>query len=1372
MAKERPEQEAPSEATQPDAPKKWLFLFYLCGDNDLASYIEADFREICSVGSTDNIQVLVQIDRPDGAKRYVLADGGAATEQLVSDPSLNKARVNTGDPKEAIEFFRWGMTQFPTERVAIIFSGLGIDPKYVEQRVLRQRPQLKQRIENDKDADDQQAAHRELETLVNSQLFSLCHDFTSNDALEPHELREILETLQRDGLRVDLFGLDVGGAAFIEFAYELEDLADALVAAPAVMPDDGWPYDRIVKLWDDKLRTPKPSDPLDGRQLASTVVDTVAKAYPELQSPIVAVNLSNYVLSRAARVLDTLALALLYNLGDWHILESLNQTNKSCVRLQKRSAKDAAELCNATQCDLHRVYRETADESDDSTEPASENIEPSGLLPAVDLLQLLGQLRKSLEKQEKLAPDAFGQKERLQRLLKLTMNALNELDPALTDAEIAAVPKDSDTSAYQASWLASNRLYYIHDQEADRELSILLPGVGGNLQKSQTRPSDYNYFHLRFSSRVHWASLLGVFQMILEKPHVLWRLIGSMLATESSGTRDAVLGRLIGPRSVMSGLKQEMQVFQEDGSLTLSLENEPNETCSCDDYRLRLESSIKQATLAEHVTKVFPRTFETAVRGLEAFFIGEQILWDSGPLETLGRTLGEDVIQRFGDRLREERRAMMTPAGRPPHLRLRIPRELMRYPWELMYDRDGMLCEQYAVGRQVFMELAVTRPPVQRQPGMIRALVIGDPVFSDSFEDHPEQLPGARTEAATVVETLRQLDEQLAQVPSIQVTHYIGVRLTVLEMRELLRSGHFDIVHFAGHAKYVEGCPEASAWALSDGLLTAREIANTLAWTDSPPWMVYASACEAAMDGREASSSEEGETQTQRTTKRYYGDVYGLATAFINEGVAAYIGPLWPVVDHVAAGLARAFYRELLLEQASLGESLWKAKHEMKQFLLPEDEIARAWAFPAREALSWASFVLYGDPTPRLLESLWAPRGAKPTEDEESAAAGISPRPKPSVPPAELEPPAVGVDRRIVSGMATRGPSRKKSAAHVYRVWYGTNRKPVNPRNIAKGFGAESDERIHYGACQVTIPKSHRFGELGSPWWERWFFMFDDRLKLQDTHALSREMYWASMHAALAQALAKPAGKELRNERDILVYLHGFNVSFEEAALRAAQIGFDLNFPGVTAFYSWPSRGDLMGYDEDGEMVQASEAFICQYFDELLEHSGAERIHVLVHSMGNRGMLRVLKHLVEKRANVEASGASKAGLSKFGQIILAAPDVDSLLFEAAALAYPQISDRTTMYVSATDLALASSMIVNRTNRAGFTPPITVVKGIDTIEVSNIDVSLLGHSYFAEAEPVLYDIRELILTHGAMIPRSRMEQVAAENPNEIYWRIRK
>ena len=313
-----------------------------------------------------------------------------------------------------------------------------------------------------------------------------------------------------------------------------------------------------------------------------------------------------------------------------------------------------------------------------------------------------------------------------------------------------------------------------------------------------------------------------------------------------------------------------------------------------------------------------------------------------------------------------------------------------------------------------------------------------------------------------------------------------------------------------------------------------------------------------------------------------------------------------------------------------------------------------------------------------------------------------------------------------------RGASEEQGTD--YTVWYGTNRLPILDQGQVVEYSGERDDKIHYGKCKVFIPKSHKIGSIGSPWWVRWIKRIDDRLKLRKISSLEAEPYWEDLRKVLSG-----------DRRDALIYIHGYKVSFDEAALRAAQIGCDLNLQGAMAFYSWPSKGALAGYLADSATIDASESFIREFLLDFYHKSGAERIHIIAHSMGNRGLLRAMERIVGMSESI--------GQVKFGQIFLAAPDVDAQVFRTLAGAYARLSERTTLYASEKDKALAISENLHDYDRAGFIPPVTVVDGIDTVAVSEIDLTILGHGYYAEARDVLNDMNNL-LTHDTP-PGNRM-----------------
>lgn len=326
------------------------------------------------------------------------------------------------------------------------------------------------------------------------------------------------------------------------------------------------------------------------------------------------------------------------------------------------------------------------------------------------------------------------------------------------------------------------------------------------------------------------------------------------------------------------------------------------------------------------------------------------------------------------------------------------------------------------------------------------------------------------------------------------------------------------------------------------------------------------------------------------------------------------------------------------------------------------------------------------------------------------------------------------------------------------KVWFGTNRLPhlLDDGTLWLDhpdgpFGSEDSEALRFGACTVSIPESHRFGGVKS-WFER-LCGGGDKLELEEA------LLFGFTDAFLDSIRASLNGIS-QDQRAVLVYIHGYNVTFREAAIRAAQLGADLSVP-ITAFYSWPSRGTTAGYLADSAAIDASEPRLIEFLKTVANLADSAPIHLLVHSMGNRAMIRVLEQL--------APLSLTAGF-KFGQVILAAPDVDARVFRQRAAMYSSICSRTTLYVSRKDLALKVSKALSSFPRAGLCPPVTVVSGVDTIEVTKIDVSQLGHGYYSSAAPLLYDIADLFNRGVPPSKRIRLSPVPDLSTAE-YWFLR-
>lgn len=109
------------------------------------------------------------------------------------------------------------------------------------------------------------------------------------------------------------------------------------------------------------------------------------------------------------------------------------------------------------------------------------------------------------------------------------------------------------------------------------------------------------------------------------------------------------------------------------------------------------------------------------------------------------------------------------------------------------------------------------------------------------------------------------------------------------------------------------------------------------------------------------------------------------------------------------------------------------------------------------------------------------------------------------------------------------------------------------------------------------------------------------------------------------------AGVSLKVEgstrREALIFVHGYNVSFPDAARRTAQIACDLGFDGATILFSWPSEGLPHRYPVDEANAEWSMPHFKSFLRDVAELCGTNSIHIVAHSMGNRLLASALTQL-------------------------------------------------------------------------------------------------------------------------------------------------
>jgi esterase/lipase superfamily enzyme len=328
--------------------------------------------------------------------------------------------------------------------------------------------------------------------------------------------------------------------------------------------------------------------------------------------------------------------------------------------------------------------------------------------------------------------------------------------------------------------------------------------------------------------------------------------------------------------------------------------------------------------------------------------------------------------------------------------------------------------------------------------------------------------------------------------------------------------------------------------------------------------------------------------------------------------------------------------------------------------------------------------------------------------------------------------------------------SKDQAFARV-TVMYGTDRK-LDPRT--GGFGGARGAGISYGQLAVSVPHGHQTGGIESP--SIWRLEFRENPR---KHMVILDRTFHSRMAFLNRVKARVQAQG--SSGSSFVFIHGYNVSFDDAARRTAQITYDLDYRGVPVFYSWPSQGSLQGYTTDENNVQWSEANLKRFLVDFAQKSGVKDIYLIAHSMGNRALTGALRQIFSEQPKLRG---------RFKEIILTAPDIDADIFKrdiAPALAAG--CDRITLYVSNGDNALLASKKVHGYPRAGDTAEgIVIVPGIETIDASGLDTSFLEHSYFATAPPVLSDIRRVLL-EGWRAARRGLEHRLAGGGN--YWKLK-
>jgi len=198
---------------------KWTVMVYMDADNDLEQFAIYNFLQMSEIGSTDEVNIIVQFDRIPGydnsyddwtsAKRYYI--------QKNMIPNSNSAlmdigEVDMGNWVTLKDFYTWGVYNYPAENYCLILWDHGSGWK--------------------------------MGGDVNPPIKYICTDFTNGGSMSLLDLKDGLDAMTQQGRnKIDLICFDACLMQMLEVGYEIRHYADYMTASEEVETAYGLTYD-------------------------------------------------------------------------------------------------------------------------------------------------------------------------------------------------------------------------------------------------------------------------------------------------------------------------------------------------------------------------------------------------------------------------------------------------------------------------------------------------------------------------------------------------------------------------------------------------------------------------------------------------------------------------------------------------------------------------------------------------------------------------------------------------------------------------------------------------------------------------------------------------------------------------------------------------------------------------------------------------------------------------------------------------------------------------------------------------------------------------------------------------------------------------
>ena len=332
--------------------KPTTIIIYIAADNDLHPFAWKNIKQMESIGSNENVNVLVQLNTPgynNPTKRYVIKQGKRLL--VPADGTAPTQKLNSGSPYTLIDCAAWAMKYYPADNLVINLwdHGSGVyDPGSA--RIVKSSDLFRFNKDTNMLELNHVGDYNDLITENDGQDLrqngrGICFDETFKSYINNQDLKFALSEIQNKvlgGKKIGILWFDACLMAMLEIADLCKDHVEYLVASEEVEYASGSNYEMVLRPFVDQ--------PLTSRELACHIVSCFEKAYQNITRDFTQSAMDLSLIAPLEDNVNLVAMQLLYALQD--------QKNGSVTKLLQQCKTRPFCTCfeEPTYIDLRNFY--------------------------------------------------------------------------------------------------------------------------------------------------------------------------------------------------------------------------------------------------------------------------------------------------------------------------------------------------------------------------------------------------------------------------------------------------------------------------------------------------------------------------------------------------------------------------------------------------------------------------------------------------------------------------------------------------------------------------------------------------------------------------------------------------------------------------------------------------------------------------------------------------------------------------------------------------------------------------------------------------------------------------------------------------------